>query len=108
MSPDVAKAIYASREPGKVLAARYGVTSSTVWSIRSGLSYTDDTAQLAAARWSKLRAAERYNREAHALRRRHERERKEVHSSARRALAAAHTKERMAMAKKYNDSLTGG
>ena len=106
MSPDVVRAIYASRDPGKVLAARYGVTSSTVGNIRSGLSYTDDTAQLAAARWNKLRAAERYNREAHALRRRHERERKEVHSSARRALAAAHTKERMAMAKKYNDSLT--
>ena len=104
MSPDVARAIYMSREPRGVLAARYGTSASMVSNIRSGLCYTDDTAQLATS----LGAAERHNREVYALRRRHERERRAAHSSAREALVVAHIRERMAMAEKYNDDLTCG
>ena len=104
MSPDVARAIYMSRESRKVLAARYGTSPSMVSAIRSGRSYTGDTAQLATSPG----ASERYNREVYAMRRRHERERRAAHSSAREALAVAHIRERMAMAEKYNDDLTCG
>lgn len=104
LSPEAVRAIYVSREPRGVLAARYGTSASMVANIRSGLCYTDDTAQLATSPG----AAERHNREVYALRRRHERERRAAHSSVREALAVAHIRERMALAEKYNDDLTCG
>lgn len=106
LSPNVARAIYTSREPLKALAARYGTSLSMVGAIRSGLSYVDDTAPLAAACWDELRVAEKYNREAHALRRKQWKERRAARSAAEReAVGIAHIRERMEMAEKYSDIL---